>query len=259
MSRRLPPRRRLSRSSWALSIAGGLAAIGFIGAAQWNSSFARQEFVTSAQSILIREAEQLQARQETLRAEIEAADARVQELQEADAGSQVAIRRLNDDLLAASVASDIASVRGPGVVIEIADALQPLPEGDTGRNYVLVDDLRDIVNALWASGAEGIAVSGGLAPGVLAERIVATTAIDGAGSAILVNSARLSPPIRIEAIGPEGLHDRFITNPIFLVRVGARIDAYGLQFASEPRDEVILPRFIGNTSMRWGAPAPEER
>lgn len=258
MSRRLPPRRRFSRQTWAVSIAAGLGVIGFIGAAQWNSSLARQEFVTSAQSILIREAEQLQVRQESLRADIEAADERLAELQEVDAGSQAAIGRLNEELQAASVASDIAAVRGPGVVIEIADALRPLPEGDTGRNYVLVDDLRDIVNALWAAGAEGIAVSGGLGPGVQAERVVATTAIDGAGSAILVNSARLSPPIRIEAIGPEGLHDRFITHPIFLVRVGQRIEAYGLQFASEAREEVVLPRFIGNTSMRWGAPAPEE-
>ena len=64
----------------------------------------------------------------------------------------------------------------------------------------------------------------------------------------------LSPPFRIEAIGPEGLHDRFLANPSFLTRVARRIDAYGLEFASEPRDEVTLPAFIGNTRLRWGAP-----
>ena len=38
-----------------------------------------------------------------------------------------------------------------------------------------------------------------------------------------------------------------------------RIDAYGLQFASEARDELTLPAFIGNTRLRWGAPLPEVR
>ena len=45
--------------------------IGFVGAAQWNSSLARTEFITSAQRVLISEAEQAQRQQETLRAEIE--------------------------------------------------------------------------------------------------------------------------------------------------------------------------------------------
>ena len=64
----------------------------------------------------------------------------------------------------------------------------------------------------------------------------------------------LSPPFRIEAIGPDGLHDRFLANPSYLARVARRIDAYGLEFASEARDELTLPAFIGNTRLRWGAP-----
>ena len=62
---------------------------------------------------------------------------------------------------------------------------------------------------------------------------------------------------RIEAIGPTGLHDRFLANPTYLARVARRIDAYGLQFASEPRDDILLPEFIGNTRLRWGAPLVE--
>ena len=259
MSRRLPPRRRLTRPQWAISVAAGLAVIGFVGAAQWNSSLARQEFITSAQIVLIREAEQLQRQQETLRSEIEEADARVQTFQEADAGSQAVLRQLNEDLAAARLATGLDPVRGPGVVVEIADSQRPVPEGESGTNYiVLVDDLRDLITALWGSGAEAITVAGGAGAGGPAERIVATTSIDGAGPAILINSARLSPPYRIEAIGPGGLHDRFLAHPSYLARVARRIEAYGLQFASEARDELELPAFIGNTRLRWGAPVVEE-
>ena len=84
-----------------------------------------------------------------------------------------------------------------------------------------------------------------------------TSSIYGVGSSILVNTAFLSPPFRIEAIGPPGLHDRFLANPTYLARVARRIDAYGLQFASEPRDDLDLPAFIGNTRLRWGAPPAE--
>ena len=259
MSRRLPSRaRRARRPAWAISIAGALAVIGFIGAAQWNSSLARTDFVTSAQRVLVGEAEQEQREQVRLREEIEAAEERVRAFQQAGAGSQAERDRLNRELAEARLMTGLEAVRGPGMVIEIADSTLEVPVGESATNYiVLVDDLRDIVTALWSSGAEAIAISGGLTQGPEPERLVATSSIYGAGSAILVNAVALSPPFRIEAIGPAGLHDRFLANPSYLARVARRIDAYGLEFASEPRDEVTVPGYVGNTRMRWGAPVSE--
>jgi uncharacterized protein YlxW (UPF0749 family) len=240
----------LRRPQWAISIAAGLGIIGFIAAAQWNSSLARQEFVTSAQRVLITEAEQAQREQERLRSEIEAAEDRVRGFQEADVGSQAVRDALNQGLAAARLKTGLVGVHGPGMVLEISDSQREVPIGESPTNYiVLVDDLRDIVTALWASDAEAISING--------ERLVASSSIYGVGASILVNTAFLSPPFRIEAIGPTGLHDRFLANPTYLARVARRIDAYGLQFASEPRDDIELPEFIGNTRLRWGAPLVE--
>lgn len=259
MTRRLPPPSRFTQSRWAISIAVALGIIGFVGAGQWNSSLARQEFVTSAQGVLVRRAEQLQREQEQLRAEIEEAESRVRSFQERDAGSQTAQERLNQELAAARLATGLTRVSGPGMVLEIADSQREVPAGESPTNYiVLVDDVRDIVTALWASGAEAITISGGLTEGAPPERLVATSSIYGVGSAILVNVAPLSPPYRIEAIGPEGLHDRFLAHPSYIGRVALRIEAYGLQFASEPRDELTLPPFIGNTRLRWGVSVEED-
>lgn len=258
MSRRLPPRSRTRFGSrrWAISIGLALASIGFVGAAQWNSSSVRQQVISSAQGVLVIQAEQRQREQEQLRAQIEEAEDRVREFQEQSAGSQSATDRLNQQLAAARLAVGLSDVIGPGVVIEIADSTRQVPVGQNPSNYfVLSDDLRDIVAALWASGAEAIAIAGGGGEGgAPAERIVATTSVYGAGSAILVNQALLSPPFRIEAIGPEGLHERFLANPFYIGRLSLRIETFGLQFASEARDEVRLPAFIGNTRLRWGAP-----
>lgn len=262
MTRRRAPgaRGRLARPQWAISVGLALAAIGFVAAAQWNSSPARQEFTTSAQRVLITEAEQAQLEQEQLRSEIQEAEARVREFQERDAGSRTVLERLNTELAAARLAGGLTDVRGPGMVLEIADSIRTVPEGQNPSNYiVLADDLRDLVTALWASGAEAITIAGSVAEDAPAERLVATTSIVGVGSAILVNDARLSPPYRIEAIGSEGLHERFLANPAYLARVEPRIEAYGLQFASEARDDLTLPAFIGNTQLRWGTSIGEPR
>ena len=204
------------------------------------------------------EVEQAQRQQEGLRADLELAEARVRTFQERDEGSRSELEVLNQALAVARLASGLDPVRGPGMVIEVADSERIVPPGESPTNYIiLVDDLRDIVTALWASGAEAITIAGGTAEGVPAERLVATTSIYGVGSSILVNTAFLSPPFRIEAIGPAGLHDRFLAHPTYLARVARRIEGYGLRFAAEPRDELTLPAFVGNTRLRWGAPVSE--
>lgn len=238
---------RVTRPQWAISMALALAVVGFVGAAQWNSSIARQQFTSSAQQALTAQAIGLQREQETLRAQIAEAEVTIRQFQEEDAGSQAALALLNERLAEARLATGLTDVRGPGVVVEIADSKRVVPPGENPANYiVLVDDLRDIVTALWASGAEAIAING--------ERLVATSSIYGVGASILVNTAFLSPPFRVEAIGSEGLHDRFLTDPAFLGRAAQRIDAYGLEFASAPQDELSLPAFIGTTRLRWAVP-----
>jgi uncharacterized protein YlxW (UPF0749 family) len=233
-----------------VSIGLALAVVGFVGAAQWNSAVPRQQFTTSAQQVLTATAVRLQREQEDLRAEIAASEERIRMFQQQDEGSRTEIERLNAELDAVRLASGLMEVRGPGVVVEIADSNRVVPPGDSPSSYiVVVDDLRDIVAALWASGAEAVAING--------ERLVATSSIYGVGASILVNTAFLSPPFRIEAIGAQGLHDRFLNHPAFLGRVARRIDAFGLEFASAEQGDVRLPAFIGTTRLRWAVPAEE--
>jgi uncharacterized protein YlxW (UPF0749 family) len=86
---------------------------------------------------------------------------------------------------------------------------------------------------------------------------VATTSIYGVGASVLVNTAFLSPPFRIEAIGTQGLLDRFQTNPAFLGRVAHRIEFFGLEFASQASGELTLPAFVGTTRFRWAVPVED--
>jgi len=243
--RRIAPQR--IHPGWALSIAGALGIVGFVGAAQWNGSIARQQFTTSAQQVLAGQVVTLEDEQTTLRDQLAAAEKQVQQFQTESAGSQTALAQLNNELGAARLAAGLTKVTGPGVVVEIADSKLQVPAGENAANYiVLVDDLHDIVTALWASGAEAIAING--------ERLVSTSSIYGVGASILVNTAFLAPPFRVEAIGADGLLERFLGNQAYLGRVAHRIDAFGLEFATQAQSDLTLPAFVGNTRFRWAVP-----
>jgi uncharacterized protein YlxW (UPF0749 family) len=237
--------------TWALTIAAALGVIGFVGAAQWNSSVERQAFTTSAQQVLAAQVVQLEAEQDQLRSDIADAEAEVQRIQEESTSSSAALAALNARLEDARFAAGLTRTSGPGVVVEISDSNRVVPPGENPSSYiVLVDDLRDIVTALWASGAEAIAIDG--------ERLVATSSIYGVGASVLVNTSFLSPPFRIEAIGDDGLLDRFQSHAAFTGRVAQRIEFFGLEYAAAPAADLELPAFVGTTRFRWGVPVVED-
>ncbi|MDQ2935159.1 MAG: DUF881 domain-containing protein [Chloroflexota bacterium] len=239
--------RRFRRPQWAVSLAVALVVVGFVAAAQWNSSGPRQQFTTSAQQVLARQVVDLQREEASLTERLGVQEAKIREFQAQSAGSQTTLDSLNRQLQVARLAAGLTRVQGPGVIVEIADSKRIVPQGENPANFiVLVDDLRDLVTALWASGAEAISING--------ERLVATSSIYGVGSSVLVNTAFLSPPFRIEAIGPGGILDRFENDPAFIGRVKQRIQAFGLEFATAGAAALDLQPFVGSTRLRWATP-----
>jgi uncharacterized protein YlxW (UPF0749 family) len=242
--------RRRPQAGWAISIALALCVVGFVGAIQWNSSVAREVFTTSAQQTLARQITALEAEQNDLRTQIGGAEAEVQRVQAESTSDSAALKQLNDQLAAARLRVGLTAVTGPGVIVEIADSKRVVPPGENPSNFiVLVDDLRDIVAALWGSGAEAISVND--------ERLVATSSIYGVGASVLVNTAFLSPPFRIQAIGSDSLLERFQDSDAFRGRVAQRIDIFGLEFAAQAAGDLQIPAFVGSTRFRWAVPQGE--
>ncbi len=228
-------------------MAVALGVLGFVMAAQWNGEVQRTSYTTSAQQALAEQALALEQEQDSLQAQLGTVERDLADIQERSQGSQTELAAVNADLAEARLAAGLTAVAGPGVVIEIADSRRIVPAGENPGNYiVLADDLRDIVVALWDSGADAIAING--------ERLVATTSIYGVGASVLVNTAFLSPPFRIEAVGPPDLDDRFRANQAYLGRVAQRIEAFDLEFATESQTDLQVPAFIGSTNLRWAVP-----
>ncbi|HSN43225.1 MAG TPA: DUF881 domain-containing protein [Propionibacteriaceae bacterium] len=128
----------------------------------------------------------------------------------------------------AAVISGAVAVTGPGVVILADDA-----DSSTVDGRVLDQDLRQLVNGLWAAGAEAVAING--------HRITTRTAIREAGSAITVDYRSLDRPYRVEAIGdPNRLPADFAatTGGAWWAYLN---DNYGLTFELESSDSLTLP------------------
>ncbi|OKJ70162.1 hypothetical protein AMK30_28690 [Streptomyces sp. CB02460] len=97
--------------------------------------------------------------------------------------------------------SGATSVHGPGLKVVVDDAEDTDQGGggpretsgfsDTGR--VRDRDMQRVVNGLWESGAEAIAING--------QRLTALSAIRAAGDAILVDNKPLVPPYSVLAVG----------------------------------------------------------
>jgi uncharacterized protein YlxW (UPF0749 family) len=137
-------------------------------------------------------ADKLEKSVDTLRADV---SARQREALKKDGGGEQA------DLV--SILSGATDVHGPGVKLVVDDAKEATTGGDssnpretsgfsdTGR--VRDRDMQRVVNGLWESGAEAIAING--------QRLTALSAIRAAGDAILVDNKPLVPPYTVLAVG----------------------------------------------------------
>ena len=181
--------------------------------------------------------ERLATQLESLRQEVEAAETKAAE------GVPALRRRLTQ----LEAASGLTALRGPGVRIQLSDAAKGCATGRTEDCQIQDTDLQLTVNALFALGAEAVAVNG--------ERVIGTTAVRSAGRSVLVNYKVLASPYVVEAVGdPEGLAQRFRGSEVasdFTVWK----DVYGLGFAITPMDELHLPAYQGGLRLRNARPA----
>ncbi|HEV7536054.1 MAG TPA: DUF881 domain-containing protein, partial [Acidimicrobiia bacterium] len=144
-------------------------------------------------------------------------------------------RRLHD----VQVWAGTTKMDGPGLEVHVADSRRAA-RSDTDRESLSVHDvdLQLVVNALWAAGAEAVAVNG--------QRLVATSPIRAAGETITVNFRPLVPPYRVEAIGAGR---KAFEGSEVAQRFHRWVDQYGLGFSVRSRHSLHLPAYQGTIQL----------
>jgi uncharacterized protein YlxW (UPF0749 family) len=179
-----------------------------------------------------------------LRRQLAALQAELEQLQGSAAGRGQEMAALAQQAEALAPAAGLGAVRGPGAVVELADStLRESPTGDPNDLVVHEQDLQAIVNALWASGAEAIAVNG--------ERITARSAIRCVGNTLLLHGSVYGPPYRIAAIGDPARLSAGLGRDDSVERFRVVAEEFRLRFDVSSPATIELPAFRGVALARF--------
>lgn len=167
---------------------------------------------------------ELSTKQDRLQAEI--SDLKDKESKMAAQAAEGKNNRINleQDLIKLQSSCGLIPVKGPGIIISLA--------GDAPLLYL---DLVDLVNELWASGAEAVSIDN--------RRVTAHTSIsenrDGDSYYLTVDGHRLHYPITIKAVGNPDTLEKGLTF------TGGLVDnfntLYGIYPDIQKRQEIVLP------------------
>lgn len=157
---------------------------------------------------------------------------------------------LSEQLRRAEIAAGMVELKGEGIVVSISDVnKRKAAEYDNSAATLIHDeDIRRIINELWASGAEAISVNG--------NRIITTTAIRCVGPTVLINDKKMAPPYVISAIGnSEQLEAALNLN-------GGVIDTlrvWDFEISISKSNSLVIPKYDGVISNKYATPADSDK
>ena len=189
------------------------------------------------------------ARLDALEAEVEGLRAEHADLVEM---ADVAVPETPENLLVASAGT---ALRGPGLRVELWDAPAVSVDGsayDVNDLVVHQQDLEAVMNALWAGGAEAMAVQG--------QRLTMTSSVRCVGNVLLLHGRQYSPPYVIEALGnPTRLRAALDASDEVQIYL-QYVDAVRLGWRVTELTATTLPAYTGPATLAWAAPiTPDDR
>jgi uncharacterized protein YlxW (UPF0749 family) len=189
-----------------------------------------REQATSA--LLQREADQLQGAVDRQRV--------------ADAGSVGATSGVEPALVIAVDEAGLSPVRGPALRVTLDDSSLNTPiAGNVNDLVIHSQDVQAVVNALWRSGAEAIAIND--------QRLVATSAVLCVGNTLLLDGTVHSPPYVVVAIG--ATRPAFDDDPL-VRRLRHDADVVHLGFSVERLADLTVPAFGRPVTLKFASATP---
>lgn len=152
---------------------------------------------------------------------------------------------------AGALSVGLVGLTGPGVEITLNDA-PARPDGTLPPNarpddlVIHQSDVQAVVNAVWASGADGVAIMG--------KRLVATSAVRCVGNVLLLQGRTYSPPFVITAIASGSAVRAQLASSLQVAILRQAADEFGLTFTVHDRSSVSLPAYDGPLDMQYATP-----
>jgi uncharacterized protein YlxW (UPF0749 family) len=140
---------------------------------------------------------------------------------------------------------------GPGISVTLDDAPPQagggLPSGATADDLVIhQSDVQGVVNALWAAGADGVAIMG--------QRLIGTSAVICVGNTLLLQGRKYSPPFIVTAVGSAPQMRQQLAASYEVQLLKRAVDDYGLTYQVADQRQVSLPAYDGPLVMQYARP-----
>jgi uncharacterized protein YlxW (UPF0749 family) len=226
-----------------LVVAAVAMATGFLVAGQIKVQLLTPSNQVARYQALVRSVQELEAGNADSRQKIAALRAQIDALEASAAARAAATQALQTQVADLRAHAGLTALRGPGVEVDLADGVAgPVVGGEAGY-LVNFKDVQDLVNLLFAHGAEGIAVSG--------RRVTPLSSFAGSGSQVIIDQGPpVTAPIKVMAVGDRLRMEAALSDPSALPDIRAREVQFQLGITFNGGPSLALPAYDSSLDIR---------
>lgn len=223
-------------------------AIGFLLAGQVKAQLLTPTNEVGRNQALVSSVQDLERTNESDRARIAALRAQIDGLEAQAASQSQTTMALQNQVAELRAHAGLTPLHGPGVEVVLTSG--PPGSDPTGqdRNLVTYEDVQDLVNLLFASGAEGVAVSG--------QRITPLSSFSGSEGEVIVDQGPpLFSPIKITAVGDRNRMETALGDPTELPGLRVRQVEFGITVNVTGKPDESVPAYDASLETPHVSPA----
>ena len=195
---------------------------------------------------LVRSVQDLEMTNGIYRGKIAALRSQIDAIEADAARRSAATQALRNEVADLRAHAGLTPLHGPGVEVDLRNG-QPSPDLSGQSGYVVnFEDVQDVVNLLFAQGAEGVSVSG--------RRITPVSAFSGSGGEVVIDQGPpLTAPIKVVAVGDRDRMEAALGDPSALPDVRDQQVRFGLQLHVTGGPDMALPAYDSSLEIPYVA------
>jgi uncharacterized protein YlxW (UPF0749 family) len=219
-----------------LVVAAVAMATGFLVAGQVKVQLLTPSNQVARYQALVRSVQDLETTNASSRGKIASLRAQIDALEADAAQRSAATQALQNQVADLRAHAGLTKLRGPGVEVDLGNGIPGPDQGGQTGYLVNFQDVQDIVNLLFAQGAEGISVNG--------RRITPLSAFSGsAGQVAIDQGPPISSPIKVLAVGDRNRMETALNDPSAVPDIRAREVQFQLRLTFAGGPDMMLPAY----------------
>ena len=239
----------VSRHRLGLALVALVAlATGFVLADQVRTQLLTPSNQVARYQALVRSVQDLEARNADGRRQIAGLRAQIESLESGAAARSATTQALKNQVADLRGHAGLVAVHGPGVEVVLRNGAPGSTAAGQTRYLVNFQDVQDVVNLLFAEGAEAIAVNG--------RRLTPLSSFSGTGGEIVVDQGPpITSPVTVDAIGDRNRMQAALDDGSALPDIRARQVQFDLHLTFEGRPDIRLPAYDSSLQVPHVSPA----